>query len=399
MTTTPLPASVEPARGEGGWDVVVIGAGPSGASAALAAAAAGCRTLLVEKAVLPRYKTCGGGIIGPSAQALPAGFRLPAKDHVKAVTFTMDGRWSRTRRARRGAPVFSLVNRPELDAALVDEARKAGAEVREDTTVQRLEQDGDGVVVTLVGGETLRARAVVGADGTGRTSTYVGVVFDQVDLGLEAEIPVPAEVAAHWRGRVLIDWGPVAGSYAWVFPKGDTLTVGVICARGNGEATREYLRDFVARLGLAGFRPSVSSGHLTRCRADGSPLSRGRVLVAGDAAGLLEPWTREGISFALRSGRAAGEAAAAVAAAADDAGVADAADAYRTGIEATLGREMRAGRIMLAAFARHPKVFHTAVTMIPKAWGAFERIVRGDRTLADYVERRPIRRVLDRLAR
>ncbi|NUP30641.1 MAG: hypothetical protein HOU01_02865 [Streptomycetaceae bacterium] len=88
-----------------------------------------------------------------------------------------------------------------------------------------------------------------------------------------------------------------------------------------------------------------------------------------------------------------------MAAAADDAGVADAAEAYRAGIEATLGREMRAGRIMLAAFARHPKVFHTAVTMIPKAWGAFERIVRGDRTLADYVERRPIRRALDRLAR
>ncbi len=64
------------------WDVVVVGAGPAGASAAYAAAVAGRRVLLLEKAELPRYKTCGGGIIGPSRDALPPGFELPLKDRV-----------------------------------------------------------------------------------------------------------------------------------------------------------------------------------------------------------------------------------------------------------------------------------------------------------------------------
>ncbi|UGQ09876.1 geranylgeranyl reductase family protein [Yinghuangia sp. ASG 101] len=400
MTSTPAQPPQDPATGEPVWDVVVIGAGPAGASAARVAAEAGRSVLVLEKATLPRYKTCGGGIIGPSAASLPPGFRPPVMDQVTAVSFTLRGRWRRTRRSRSGSPMFALVNRPEFDAALVDAARAAGAAVREGATVQRLDQDADAVVVGLADGSVVRARALVGADGSaGRTSAYVGVTFAQVDLGLEAEIPVPPEVADYWRGRVLIDWGPIPGSYAWVFPKDDVLTVGVICARGNGEATRAYLRDFVAGLALSGFRPSVSSGHLTRCRTDESPLARGRVLVAGDAAGLLEPWTREGISFALRSGGAAGEAAAVVAAARTDADVKEATEAYRARVDGTLGREMRAGRLMLAAFTRRPRVFHGAVATVPKAWTAFESIVRGRKTLARYVERAPIRKALDRIAR
>nr|MDT0525394.1 FAD-dependent oxidoreductase [Streptomyces sp. DSM 41633] len=70
------------------WDVVVVGAGPAGASAAYAAAVAGRRVLVLEKAELPRYKTCGGGIIGPSRDSLPPGFELPFRDRVNAVTFS-----------------------------------------------------------------------------------------------------------------------------------------------------------------------------------------------------------------------------------------------------------------------------------------------------------------------
>ena len=132
----------------------------------------------------------------------------------------------------------------------------------------------------------------------------------EIDLGLETEFAWPDASAGDWAGRILIDWGPLPGSYGWVFPKGDALTVGVIAARGEGAATREYLASFIDRLGLAGARELRSSGHLTRCRTDDSPLFRDRVLVAGDAAGLLEPWTREGISYALRSGSWAGAAAA-----------------------------------------------------------------------------------------
>ena len=399
-----------PGEGTGGagsvWDVVVVGAGPAGASAAYAAAVSGRRVLLLEKAELPRYKTCGGGIIGPSRDSLPPGFELPLRDRVHAVTFSLNGKMTRTRRSR--SMLFGLINRPEFDQSLVDFAVKAGAEVRTGVTVSRVEQHGSSVpdrrtVAVVLSGEEqpVLARAVVGADGSAsRIGAHVGVKMDQVDLGLEAEIPVPPSVAEDWAGRVLVDWGPLPGSYGWVFPKGDTLTVGVISARGEGAATKRYLDDFIARQGLAGFEPSISSGHLTRCRTDDSPLSRGRVLVCGDAAGLLEPWTREGISFALRSGRLAGEWAVRVAESHDAVDARRQALNYAFAIKAGLGVEMGVGRRMLRIFSRRPGVFHAALTGFRPAWNVFARFTRGATSLAEVVRVHPVaRRALDTLDR
>ncbi|MBZ4323597.1 hyaluronate lyase, partial [Streptomyces huiliensis] len=266
-------------------------------------------------------------------------------------------------------------------------------------TVARVEQHGPAVpdrrtvAVVLGDGSTVLARAVVGADGSaGRIGAHVGVKLDQVDLGLEAEIPVPPSVAEDWAGRVQLDWGPIPGSYGWVFPKGDTLTVGVICARGEGAATKRYLDDFIARLGLSGFEPSISSGHLTRCRADDSPLSRGRVVVCGDAAGLLEPWTREGISFALRSGRLAGEWAVRIAEAQDAVDARRQALNYAFAVKAGLGVEMGVGRRILALFSRKPGVFHAAVTGFGPAWRAFARVTQGATTLGEIVRTHPLAR-------
>jgi len=370
------------------WDVAVVGAGPAGATAARVAAEAGARVVLLEKASLPRYKTCGGGLIGLSRTALPAGFDLPVRQRIDAICFTHDGRKARTRRDRAGG-LLALVNRADFDHALAKAAVEAGARLREGAAVTGIAERSGAAVLTLADDSELAARAVVGADGSAsRIGRYVGVSFGQVDLGLEAEIPVPPAVAAEWSGRVLIDWGPVPGSYGWVFPKGDILTVGVIAARGTGNATRAYYRDFVRRLGLDGYRPLTDSGHLTRCRTPDSPLSRGPVLVAGDAAGLLEPWTREGISFALRSGRLAGQAAARLAAAADPRTAAAEADRYREQVEALLGPEMAAGARLLAAFEKHPGFFHTAVTTLPMAWRAFAEFCHGRTTFAALLRSR-----------
>jgi geranylgeranyl reductase family protein len=376
------------------WDVVVVGAGPAGSSAARAALEAGAeRVLLLDKAELPRYKTCGGGLIGYSRRSLPEGFDIPVRQRIDAITFTLNGQKERTRRDRAG-DLLVLVNRAEFDLALAKAAVDVGVVLRTGSAVTAVEQDEAGrTLLTLADGETVLANTVVGADGSAsRIGRYVGVRCAQVDLGLEAEIQVPQKVAEEWANRALVDWGPLPGSYGWVFPKGDVLTVGVINARGEGEATRKYYRDFIERLGLAQYPTVSDSGHLTRCRESGSPLSRGRVLVAGDAAGLLEPWTREGISFALRSGTLAGKSAAELAAhpeAAGDAG-------YTEAVEELLGDEMRAGRAMLKLFEWHPGFFHRMVTMVPMAWKMFADICRG-RTSPAQLVRNPVARTLLRM--
>jgi geranylgeranyl reductase family protein len=361
--------------------VVVVGGGPAGLSAAYEAARRGARTLVLERAVHPRYKTCGGGLIGPTLGALGERIPVPAADRTDRITFTLDGRRGFTRGDDR--PFIAMVRRAEFDDALRVAAEAAGATVRQAAAVRGLDEEPDGVRVRLADGGRVSAAVVVGADGSsGVTARHVGVAYDQVDLGLEVELPVRPAVADGWRGRVLLDWGPLPGSYAWVFPKDDVLTVGVIAARGAGARTRAYLDDFVRRMGLDGIEPERDSGHLTRVRAETSPLRKGRVVVAGDAAGLLEPWSREGISFATRSGVLAGAHAA----------TGD-LDGYAAAVDRALGPAMRAGRRLLRTFEKHPGAFH-AVVASPPGWRIFRRWCAGEITFDEAIELLPIRAAL-----
>ena len=375
------------------WDVAVIGAGPAGAMAALAAASRGKRVVILERARIPRHKTCAGGLIGVSMDALPAGFTPPIQATAKSFTFSLRGYPERTKTSSK--PLVTLVRRDEFDASLVDTAAAAGATVYDNTVVTKLTPEDDAMRVITRNRGDMRARVVVGADGTaGRSAAYVGVVLDQVDLGLEVELVTPSDQSGSWSDRILIDWGTIPGAYAWVFPKGDTLSVGVIAERGNPDLTRSYLSDFLARLNLDQQEALVSSGHLTRCRTRDSPLYRDRVLVAGDAAGLLDPWTREGISFALRSGTIAGRAAAQAAAAASAAGVTAAMTAYAEEISATLAPEMNGGRLFMRAFTRHPRIFYLAIILLPKAWDFVVQAISGDTNFADVTKWRLVRMLL-----
>jgi flavin-dependent dehydrogenase len=268
---------------------------------------------------------------------------------------------------RSTRPFLALARREELDQALVGAAVDAGAIFRDHTRVTHLEETAEGVRVTTAAGELL-AGTVIGADGSSSVvGRYVGVRIARSDLGLEVEL---AGVGAEWEHRVHLDWGRDPGTYGWVFPKADRLTVGVIQRKGEGAATREYLARILDGFGLADRERLHDSGHLTRWREPGSPVRSGAVLVAGDAAGLLEPWTREGISYALRSGLAAGAAAA---------------DGDLPGYESFVARELepeqRAGARLLRLFERAPALAHLAVTRTGAGAGRFVRFSRGEASL------------------
>ncbi|MCS5719944.1 geranylgeranyl reductase family protein [Herbiconiux sp. CPCC 205763] len=449
--TAPTPDWASPV-----WDVLVVGAGPAGSSAARTAAEAGASVLLLDRSPFPRYKTCGGGLLGESLRLIPERARATIESRVADTRFT--SRFGRPFRLRRADPYLAMVQRIEFDQALVEAAQDAGARFVDGVAVREITQPGDDsplvgattpeesvdpaddaaivsgsdavprepddasdplITVRTTAG-TVRARVVIGADGTGgRVGRYVGVTPGGIDLGLEDEIAMPAD-DTRWRDTVYLDWGGASGSYAWVFPKGESLTVGVIQRKGAPDATRDYLAAWRAHLGLAGARTLHSSGHLTQWRTDSSPLRRGRVLVAGDAAGLLEPWTREGISFALRSGAWAGAAAAGAKraaastpqAAGDPAERAtpphppaephtsatprattsprapdDALAAYEARVLAELGAEQRAGAAILATFERHRGLVHT---LLRTPWGAryFVRFCRGETSLARFARHR-----------
>ncbi len=188
------------------WDVAVIGGGPAGLSAAHAAAAAGARTVILERAEHPRYKTCGGGLIGASLNAVRDLPELPARDEVTTVTFTLRGGREFTRTDDK--PLLKMVMREEFDAALLDRALNAGARIRQKATVRAIGQEHDHAYARLADGSTVKASVIIGADGSsGVTARHVGVTFDQVDLGLELEIAIPEASRNEWKGRILLDWG------------------------------------------------------------------------------------------------------------------------------------------------------------------------------------------------
>ncbi len=356
----------------------MIGGGPAGLSAAHAAAAAGARTIVLERAEHPRYKTCGGGLIGTSLAMATPRITVPGRDTINAITFTRRGRHSFTRRS--AAPVLTLVRRDDFDNAWKNAAAEAGAVVRENCQVRAITQDATTAHLALADGSSVAARVVIGADGSaGISARHVGVTLDQQDLGLEVELAATPADRAAWRGRVLLDWGAFPGSYGWVFPKGDELTVGVIMAKGHGAETKRYLTDLRTRLGLADREVLRDTGHLTRCRRPDSPVRKGRVLLAGDAAGLLEPWTREGISYALRSGAWAGETAA----------TGTDLAAYDRRITEELQPEMTAGRRLLALNVRRPGLVHLAMAT-PLGWRAFQMFCRGELSMARVVSRRGV---------
>ena len=350
----------------------------------------------MERAEHPRYKTCGGGLIGTSLAAVD-GLAVPVRDEISAATFTLRGKHGFTRRER--SPILAMVTRDEFDDALRRRAESDGVKLLQRSLVREVSQDRGRARARLADGTAVTARVMIGADGSASvTARHVGVTLGQVDLGLEVEVAVPPQVRQLWRGWVLLDWGPIPGSYAWIFPKDDRLTVGVIAARGAGDGTRRYLQDFLDHHGLASFARVQDSGHITRCRTGTSPLRKDRVLVAGDAAGLLEPWTREGISFALRSGALAGATAAQAAKGSGPAEVDKALEGYATAINAALIPEMLAGHRLLSAFSRHPGAFHRGLET-PKGWRLFVKFCRGEDSWADLLLHRSARLALGLLSR
>jgi flavin-dependent dehydrogenase len=201
-------------------DVVIVGAGPAGSSAAIEAASRGVSTLILDRSRFPRYKTCGGGLIGPTLKSLPVGFRIPVKQKVYNATFTNCGFPGKSYQTDDAA--FLLVDRADFDNELLNRAIAEGEVAETGVAVSAINAGSDTISINTSRGE-VKARYVIGADGSAsRIARYVGVSFSQVDLGLELELEGSA-ISDRWLNRIHLDWGPIPGSYGWVFSKGPNL--------------------------------------------------------------------------------------------------------------------------------------------------------------------------------
>ncbi len=289
-------------------DVAVVGAGPAGAMAANRLAQGGARVVLLEKRPLPRGKVCGGGLVRRAAAMLPVDAAPAVELRCRRVEVTIGSRPLRFV-AQRSTPVILMIDRRRLDYLLAAEAALRGADLRPQCTVSGLRGTRKHVALQTSRGD-MRARFVVAADGaSSRVARLAGWhETRRVVPALECSLSLPAWWLERFSRAPGFDFGAVPGGYGWRFSKGGRLDIGVGSLMSSAGNLKVVLGRYLERIGL-GDLPT------TRLRSAPIPLSprtdgfvKGRVLLVGDAAGLADPLTAEGLSHALHSGRLAAEA-------------------------------------------------------------------------------------------
>ncbi|MCG0278149.1 MAG: geranylgeranyl reductase family protein [Thermanaeromonas sp.] len=287
------------------FDVVVCGAGPAGSTAARELAQAGLKVLLCEKDKLPRYKPCGGGLTKKVWGELPPGWESLVEDAAHRVIFYH--REKQPLEVTFEAPVVKLIMRDRLDLFLVEKACAAGAEVRDGFKIERVVEEG-GKVKVYAGRESFVARVIIGADGA-RSLVARQLPFRPsraLGVALECELPVPHGVLDKYRQSLVLSYGNIRGGYAWIFPKASHLSVGIGSFDRKVQDLKSLFYRFCRNMDLpltSGMRyrgailPSVIPGEVSLNTSNG--------LLVGDAAGLVDPFSGEGLYYALRSGRLA----------------------------------------------------------------------------------------------
>jgi geranylgeranyl reductase family protein len=291
------------------WDVAVIGSGPAGATAALLLARGGARVALLEREPLPRYKTCGGGLVYRATRLAPLDLSPVVERQFADASLYLHDTGQRFT-SHRSFPIVSMTMRDRLDQFLANAAAAAGAELRAPCRVRSGHVSDAGVELDTDGGR-LTARIVIAADGAlGTTAKWAGWSDGDprhLAPALEYEVRVDDATMARLGAELRFDVGPVPWGYAWVFPKARGLSIGVFSTRRGAHDLRRYVEAYLELIGLTQPVAMERHGYVIPI-SPRRELARGPVLLVGDAAGVADPVTAEGISNAIASGRMAADA-------------------------------------------------------------------------------------------
>jgi geranylgeranyl reductase family protein len=356
------------------YDVVVVGAGPGGSTAARLLAKGGAKVCLLDRARFPRPKTCGGALSPRVLRHLPSGVAPLLRACVRRAIFTF--RSDRPFEVTSSAPMGYMVCREEFDTWLRGEAEQAGVAVREGLAVRHVEHQGAGFRVEA-SGERCLAAAVIGADGANSlvAAQMLPPRGPAPFIGLESEVPYDGD---DFRETVLVDVGRYPRGYAWAFPKGDRLNVGVMLEFSRGRQARQALQAFVAgspRLPSDAGR-NLRAAPVAAFGGDGTSWARDGVLLVGDAGRLADPFLGEGIYYAIRSGALAADALLRM----QDA--AEAARRYQASIADTIWPELRAAGRLATLFHRVPRWWHRILSRMPASLLEYAAVLTGDRSYA-----------------
>lgn len=294
-------------------DVLVVGLGPAGATAAYELSRAGVSVIALEKDTHPRYKICGGGLSARIDYILGSDFHSVVERTIHGVQFTYQGKEPLVIEA--DVPIAYMVMRDRFDHLLVEKARHAGVSIYENEPVVDCLSMGDAVEITSERGR-YRAKVVIGADGA--NSRVAQRLFPgrrvRRSPALESEVQTDRVSSYPGERRIVVDVGATNRGYAWVFPKRNRLSIGIGDFHGRPSSLKQLFHRFTMRdQELSGLAIPPAFGHPLPLydapyAMSTDSLVRGRALLAGDAAHLVDPLFGEGIYYAVRSGQMAAAA-------------------------------------------------------------------------------------------
>ena len=288
------------------FDVAVVGSGPAGAFAALKLAEKGISTVIIEKATLPRYKTCGGGLTYRGKEMIP----FDVSSAVDREFYKLDIHFEKANAffcTERDQPIVSMVMRSEFDNLIVEKAKEAGAVLLENHKLKDITFGDD--IILHTSEVDVKAKFVIAADGAlSPTAKLTGWKETRYLIpALEYEVEVNEEDFERLSKELRLDFDAIPLGYGWNFPKKNHLSIGVASARRTKINLKKHYRKYLKTLGIDEVISEEFHGFqipLTH-RRDG--FFQKNVFLVGDAAGFADPFSAEGITNALLSGSMAAE--------------------------------------------------------------------------------------------
>jgi geranylgeranyl reductase family protein len=349
------------------FDAIVVGAGPAGSTAAYRLARKGARVLLLDKARFPRDKPCGGGISARAIRELPFDPH-PVVEHVvdrMELSFCGGRPFVRGRRS----PLAYMTQRRLLDHFLVEQAVDAGTYFRDGAAVTEVSEHG-----ARVDGRWIGSKLLIAADGAnGATARSLDLADTRVyGVALEGNLPHSLVDPGRWQSTIVIELGTIPGGYCWIFPKGDHVNVGVGGWENTAPKLRKHLREFCERRGFDYSKLQALRGYRLPARHPGAALARGRALLIGDAAGLVDPLWGDGIYAAFVSSRLASVAALDLLA-----GRVTDFKPYARSVVSELGLMFAFAWDAKVALDRFPRLALAALISTP-GWSMVENMLRGE---------------------
>jgi len=353
-------------------DVIVVGAGPAGSTLAYELAGRGIGVLVLEKEKLPRYKCCAGGVTSKAAKLLDFDISEVVEDVVYEVSFTFN--LGSPYLGQHGQPLIYTVMRDVFDYFLVERAQQLGAVLMDGQKVTQIQVSADWVEISTAD-NIFRSRLVAGADGAysvvarelgmGRNIEYA--------VGIESEIAVPTEELAKWKSRVRIDLGCIPGGYAWVFPKRNHLSIGAGCLASKARSLNRRYQEFLNSLSIGSYTIARSSSHLIPTCTKGRLVWQDKALLLGDAAGLTDPLTGEGIYNAIQSAQLAAPVIE-NSLLRGKSGLTD----YQQIVDRKIMSELMIARKLSKLFVRFPRLAFGRLNRNDGAWKAISNLMLGE---------------------